>query len=282
MRTIIINSSNYVSGTFNTFTYNLPVSTKFNDGDTVGVASIALYNSTFNITSARGNNTFQIIWNANTSVTYTLTIDDGYYSVSDINYFIQSFCITNKLYMTDATGNNIYFVELVINAPRYSVQLNSFALPTTAQATTLGYSIPSGASWTAPTAASTPQLVISNTFGSLIGFANGTFPSSIQTTTQSFLSTVVPVLSPIDSYNIPCNLINSPYSSPNNTFYSLPLSAGLGSLINVSPSQIVFNDIAPNVYNKITLIFYDQLFNALKLNDFEVTITLAIKAFNEI
>ena len=55
MRTIIINSSNYVSGTFNTFTYNLPVSTKFNDGDTVGVASIALYNSTFNITSARGN-----------------------------------------------------------------------------------------------------------------------------------------------------------------------------------------------------------------------------------
>lgn len=36
MRTIILNSSNYVSGTYNTFTYTLPISTKFNDGDTVG------------------------------------------------------------------------------------------------------------------------------------------------------------------------------------------------------------------------------------------------------
>lgn len=276
MRTVIINSSNYVSGTLNTFIYTLPISTKFNDGATVGVASIAIYNSTFNITSARGNNTIQIIWNANTSVTYTLTFSDGYYSVSDINFFIQSFCIDQKLYMTDTNSDNVYFVELVTNAPRYSVQLNCYALPTTAQATTLGYSIPSGASWTAPTTASTPQLVISNSFNALIGFATGTFPSSIQTTTQTSLSSIVPVISPIDSYNITCNLINSPLSIPNNTFFSIPLNVGLGSLLTISPAQIVFNDIASNVYNQIIIKFYDQLFNELKLNDFQVTITLAI------
>lgn len=282
MRTIIINSSNYVSGTYNTFLYTLPSSTKFNVGDTVGVASIAIYNSTFNITSARGNNTIQIIWNANTSVTYTLTFSDGYYSVSDINFFIQSFCIDQKLYMTDTNGDNVYFVELVTNAPRYSVQLNCYALPTTAQATTLGYSIPSGASWTAPATASTPQLVLYNTFSSLIGFATGTFPSSIQTTTQTSLSTTVPVISPIDSYNVTCNLINSPLSIPNNTLFSLPLTVGLGSLITLSPAQIVFNDIAPNVYNQILVKFYDQLFNELKLNDFQVTLTLAIKSSTEL
>ena len=285
MRTIIINSSNYVSGTNNTFLYTLPSSTKFNAGDTVGVASIAIYNSTFNITSARGNNTIQIIWNAPnpvTALTYTLTFPDGYYSVSDINFFIQSFCITNNLYMTDTNGDNVYFVELVTNAPRYSVQLNCYALPTTAQATTLGYSIPSGATWTAPATASTPQLVLSNTFSLLIGFATGTFPSSIQTTTQTSLSTTVPVISPIDSYNITCNLINSPLSIPNNTFFSLPLTVGLGSLITLSPAQIVFNDIAPNVYNQILVKFYDQLFNELKLNDFQVTLTLAIKNSTEL
>ena len=111
MRTIIINSSNYVSGTFNTFTYTLPISTKFNDGDTCGIASIAIYNSTFNITSARGNNTIQIIWNAPnpvTSVTYTLTFPDGYYSVSDINYFIQSFCIGKLLNNALLSSQDIY------------------------------------------------------------------------------------------------------------------------------------------------------------------------------
>jgi hypothetical protein len=47
-------------------------------------------------------------------------------------------------------------------------------------------------------------------------------------------------------------------------------------LITVNPSQIVFNNIAPNVYNTITVQLYDQLFNALTLNDKEMTLTLAI------
>lgn len=283
MRTIILNSSNYVSGTYNTYTYTLPVDTKFNDGDTVGVASIAIYNSTFNITSARGNNTIQIIWNANSTTTYTLTIPDGYYSVSDLNYYIQSYCITNNLYMTSNSGaNNIYFVELLTNAPRYSVQLNCFPLPTSAQATTLGYSLPSGATWSLPSSASTPQVVVSSSFNNLIGFSTGTYPSSVQTTTQTFLSTSVPIISPIDSYILTCNLINSPLSSPNNVLFSLPLTVGLGSLVTLSPAQIVFNDIAPNIYSKITVTFYDQLFNSLKLNDYELVLTLAIKKYDEL
>ncbi len=61
MRTLVINSSNYVGA--NQYTYNLPQTVKFEAGDQVGVSSIAVYNSTFNITSARGNNVITFVWN---------------------------------------------------------------------------------------------------------------------------------------------------------------------------------------------------------------------------
>ena len=64
MRTIIINTSNDVANTGNQYIYNFSSTVKFNDGDAIGVSLIALYNSTFNITSSRGNNTFTILWNA--------------------------------------------------------------------------------------------------------------------------------------------------------------------------------------------------------------------------
>jgi hypothetical protein len=64
-------------------------------------------------------------------------------------------------------------------------------------------------------------------------------------------------------------------------FFSLPLNGGLGSLITVSPSQIVFNSIAPNIYKEITIRLYDQLFNPLPIQDKELVLTLAILEGNE-
>ena len=88
MRTLLINSSNYVSGSGNTYTYNLPLSWTVKDGDQIGVAAVSIYNNTFNVTAARGNNTLTILWNADTQTSSTLTIPDGYYSSSDLNYQI--------------------------------------------------------------------------------------------------------------------------------------------------------------------------------------------------
>ena len=56
MRTILINSSNFVLGSNNKFVYNLPTSWKSENGDQLGVGGVSLYNSTFNITSNRNNN----------------------------------------------------------------------------------------------------------------------------------------------------------------------------------------------------------------------------------
>ena len=325
MRTIILNSSNYVAGSGNKYVYVLPQSYKSSQNDAIGVASVSIYNSTFNITALRGNNTITIYWNANTQTSFTLIIPDGYYSATDLNYQIQQFCILNNLYCTNASGNYIYFcevqqnapryalqlnlyylptaanattlgyskpsgaswsfpsgnyiyfIEIQQNAPRYSLQLNLYYLPTSANATTLGYSKPSGASWSFPSGNYCPQVVVSQGFGSLLGLSSGTYPSTSTTTSnQQFISTTTPVISPIDSYILTCNLINSPYTIPSNAFFTIPLNASLGQLVTVNPSQIVFNTIAPNVYSNITIMLYDQLFNPLVLNDKEMTLSLCL------
>ena len=65
-----------------------------------------MYNRTFNITSDRGNNVILFVWNIGGTTTYTWTIPDGYYSVSDLNYYVQNQCISNNLYCI--SGTNFY------------------------------------------------------------------------------------------------------------------------------------------------------------------------------
>ena len=275
-KSLVINSSHYIVGSNNTFLYRFPNTVHFDVGSAIGVQSLSIYNSTFNIEQRRGNNTLQILW---LGTTYNILIDDGYYSVSDINFKIQQFCILNNLYLLSNNGNNIiYYVELVTNSVRYSVQLNLYAIPSQAQATALGYTQPPNATWTFPVIQITPQLnVISQSFGNLIGFVFGTYPLTAQNTTQNFLSTLTPIISPINSYILTCNLLNSKYSIPNNTFYSIPINGSLGTLLSTNISTIVYNAINSQFYNEIVISFYDQYFNPLILHDFDLTLTLAIK-----
>ena len=282
MRTIIINSSNYVQGSGNQFSVQFPTPQKFNAGDRIAVASCAIYNSTFNITASRGNNKITIIWNGATQQSYTFTFPDGYYSASDMNAFIQQQCILNNLYMTTNNGSTyVYFVEITTNSVRYAISLNIYVLPTSAQATTLGYSLPSGATWSLPTSAQTPQVTINTAFGALIGQNAGTYPSTISATSVQTVSSITPIISPVDSYIICCNLISSKLTNPTDVLFSLPLNASLGQLINVSPSQFLMVDIDPNVYSNITISFYDQLFNKLQMNDRDIVVSLAIQYASE-
>ena len=168
----------------------------------VAVSNIEFYNMSYNITSAYGNNTLTLNFRG---TDYSIVFSDGYYSASDMNSRKQAFCILNSLYMSDSTGKVAYFVEIVENAPVYKIQLNMYAIPTSAQATTLGFTIPSTATWTFPTTAETPTLTFNSVFGKLIGLSGGTYPTTSQTTSQLFLSTFSPTISPINSYIFTCS-----------------------------------------------------------------------------
>lgn len=196
VKSLLLNSSHYKGNS----TFSIKLSSQLKAPDevqAVSVSNISFYNSTFNITSSYGNNKIVLSW---LGTNYNITFPDGYYSANDISSFIQDFCVKNTLYMIDsATLKYVYFLELVTNSVRYAIQVNIYPIPTSAQATTLGYTQPSGATWSFPATASTPQMVINSAFGSLIGQEAGTYPSSVQTTPQNILPTKTPVISPVDT-----------------------------------------------------------------------------------
>ena len=273
-KTIVINSSNYVIGSGNRYEYRLPQTSYFPAGSGIGVSNIAIYNSIQNINEKRGNNVVTLNW---LGTEYTFKIENGYYSVSDLNHYLQNQCILNGLYVTANSGaDNVYFIELVINSIRYSTSLNLYVIPTDAQASSLGYTKPSNATWSYPIEAQTPSFTFGQQFGNLIGQTFGTYGKNQYTNIQ-YLSTQTPVISPVDSLILTCNLINSKYSIPSNILFTVPISSALGSLIQVNISSIVLNDILPQNFSSISITIYDQLFNAVELQDTEMTLTLIVE-----
>jgi hypothetical protein len=174
-------------------------------------------------------------------------------------------------------ADNVYFIEIAINSIRYSTSLNFYAIPTESQATALGYVKPPGATWTYPQSQLCPSLSFNQPFANLLGQTFGTYPPSLSSTNVQFLSTQTPVISPIDSLILTCNLVSSKYSIPSNVLFTVPISSALGSLINVNISSIVFNDILPQNFSSLEITIFDQLFNPVILLDKEMTLTLVIQ-----
>jgi hypothetical protein len=113
-KTIVINSNNYVQASGNKYVYNFPQTSYFKAGSGTGVSNISIYNSIQNIPQKRGNNIVILNW---LGIDYKFTFPDGYYSVSDWNYFFQSQCISKGLFLTKNDGaDNIYFLSLLSTA----------------------------------------------------------------------------------------------------------------------------------------------------------------------
>ena len=274
MKTLIINSTNFVIGSQNTYSYRFPQTTKFQAGCSIGVSSISMYNSLQNINVTRQNNTLIFVF---LGTSYTWIIPDGYYSIDSLNYYLQQQCILNNLYVTTNNGLNfVYFIEIQVNTARYSTSLNFFAIPTSAQATSLGYSQPSGATWSYPSTPTTPTLTFNQNFGNLIGLTFGTYPLSLSSTNIQYLSTFTPVINPINSIVFCCNLISSKYSIPNNILYTLPISGSTGSIIQSNISSVVYNNIIPQMFSTIEISLFDQGFNPILIVDPELVLTLVI------
>ena len=272
---LIINSSNYSSGS-SKFIYKFPVRQQFKKGDQVGLSSVSIYNSFYNISSAYNNNTFTLVFPSLVIQTQVITIPSGYYSISDLNYFLQQQCIKYGFYCTSSasTTSYIYFMEFVTNSVRYAAQLNFYLL----SSNTGTYSVPSGFSWAFPTVAVTPKITFDAPFGLLLGFTANTYPlTGAETSNIQYVSPITPTLSVVNSLILTCNLINNHgISIPSSVFNSITLNAGFGSLITMGAGQIIMSDIATNDYDRIEIQMYDQNLNLLSIIDPDVLITLSL------
>ena len=248
MNTIILNSSYVVLGTNNsTLTYNFSNSITFDNHEKT-VHSISMYYSWCNISSALGNNTFSYVWyNGATPSTMTIVIPDGLWEISDLNNFLQYQFIQNGDYLINATGQNVYYAEFLVNANRYSININTYSVPTTLPT---GWSTPTANPATGavvwggfPTSTFNPQIIIPSAFNIVLGYSSG-FSTSLNTgnlTTLSYSSSISPQVSTIPSLLLTMTNISNQYSSPSNIVYSIVPDVGFGELIQSKENQYVWS-----------------------------------------
>ena len=279
MRPVILNSTHVLSGTNNSrYRYTFPKTIKFHNHD-IALAVLNIYYSWYNITSALSNNTFSYVWyNNGGSITKAITIPDGYYSISDLNAYLQSVMVDNGHYLKDSVGDYVYYLEVVENSTYYGVELRSYPIPTALPA---NYTNP--ALITFPAVATTPQWIIPNTnIQDLLGFDAGTYPSPTQATNYALVSTFTPQVSPQQSIILATTLVNNDYEAPNTLLYTFS-SAGVtfGSIIEVKPPELAWTPIQNGFYSTFDVQFLDQNFDPIVIQDSNLSIQFMIRDRNQ-
>jgi hypothetical protein len=280
IQNITINQSHHInSGLGNRYIYNFNRDVEFKENMKVGLQSIRVYNSSFNISQEIGNNTITLKW-FNDIV--NIIIPDGYYEVSDLNFAIQKQLILLGYYYFDA-NSNYYNFEFVINPTEYSININYYALPLLADAS----SFTKGSdTWNFPETAENNnyiQITLNSILAEMLGFSAQTVFPTVRTDNfnnlndTQFASDIAPNIQYISSYVIACNLVDSIYSIQNsNIMASIGVDTKFGLALNYNPPEIVYNDIKPSRYREVIIDLLDQSFQPLKFKDKNLIIIISI------
>lgn len=274
---LVINSSNVVNNGSNAqFVYNfINGSLSIPEGSEICASNITIPYAFFNINGQLyNNNVFQYTFPTSSGQqTFVVTLPNGFYTVDNINQYLQTVFIQNGHYLVNSSSQNVYYMTLQYNTTYYAVQVVCYAVPN---------SLPSGftnpANMPFPSSATTPQLVIgTNNFGNIIGFTTGSYPSTPQSSNQSFLSNAVANGSPINSLILRCNLVNNNVSMPSDVLTSIPITTTFGSNINYVPTFPQWMKMKPGRYAHMTLTLNDQNANPIISKDPNVAIVILIK-----
>jgi hypothetical protein len=284
--TIILNQNNIVNlnNGNNKLVFQFPSSVRLSN-HAVAISNVSMFYSWYNISDTLGNNTFQYTWSDNggtVDYTFTVTLPNGTYNISDINAFLQSEMINNGTYAIDASGNYVYFLEMIVNNVEYAVQLNSFTVPTVAPSVGWTYQFPTAGS-PLPTTSFNPQFIIPSAFNKIIGYTpNYTFPSTITSgVNESDISSQAPEVQPNPTLFLTMTGIQNPYTIPSSIIYSITPDANVGDQIVFTPPQLIFNKIIEGTYDRFSFAWLGSDLNPITINDPSMTITLEIRNTNQ-
>lgn len=276
--TLCLNSSNVVAGSFNTsYRYTFIGGNFRTDDCEMCISQSTIPYAWYNISSSYGNNTFSLIFPTGaTTQTIAVTLPDGYYSVSDLQQYIQQVCITNKFYLITSGGSYVYPFFLSYSSTYYKVQIICATIPNAADMATLGYTQPAGAP--ALPAATTGVQFVTGTLGTFLGFANATTLPTVATgATQNFLSTQTPVGSNVNSLIFRCSLVDNNVTMPSDIMDGCAINTAFGTNIIYDPSFEKWVKMKNGTYSSLTFTIVDQNFNQIYSVDPNVAITLMIR-----
>jgi len=273
---LTLNSSNVVRGSNNTqFRYNF-IGGNFTAQDLeMCVGSITMPYSFFNVSSFYQNKTLQYNFPTSTTpISRTLTLNDGFYTVTDINNALQADMIAAGLYLLDSAGNYVFYLNLSYDTTFYAIRLISYAFPTSLPS---GFTNPAGRTF--PAVASTPQLSIpaTNSLGTILGFLPGAYPPAVQATNYNILSNTTPVGSTVQSLIVRCNLAYNPVSMPSDCVDAFPINTTFGSNITYDPAFEKWVQLRNGTYSSAIVTIVDQNFNQIFAQDPNVAITLLFR-----
>ena len=293
MRTLVLNNNNVVqNGQNNQLVYRFPTTAKF-DRSYVAVASVSMYYAWFNIASIYGNTSFSYTWVDGTVV--PVTIPDGLYKVSTLNQFLQYTMIENGHYLIDnATGQYVYFLEILVNDARYKVQVNQFVVPTLAIFTAslaTDYTAPTGFDYSPVSVLNVVYPGINfgyngSLLGNILGFVTNSnlpdgaiaipAPWTFKAKSPTDFSSTTPNIQPNSSVLVSVSSVDNPYASPTSVIYSVTPSVAVGTIIADKPPQLLWNKLIPGNYSQITITLLGTDLRPLPIQDGAMTIILAI------
>ena len=98
------------------------------------VSSAQIPYSMFNITNAYNDNKFGFGFPTGAlSTTYTMfaiTISDGFFTIEDLNSYMQQYAISNGLYLINDNVDNVYYTPaFYVNTVSYAVQMLLYTVP---------------------------------------------------------------------------------------------------------------------------------------------------------
>ena len=303
--TLVFNQATLIpSANQNQYQYNWPGAQTFKDTG-IAVKTVSIPYSWKNVSTAYGNNTFQIKWplaqltSSTTSMTtFTVTLPDGNYGVSptnSLNLYLEQYCIANGLYLVNSSGNNVYFISCQANAVYYSIEFDFYPIPLSANITTALPSLPTAGNYAYPsnfpttltgyTSYFTPQLVVptastTNSFSTLIGYAPGTYPTLSYDATNvnvGVQSTFAPQVSPVQSIIMCLSIVSNRVGLNPTVIAAFGISnTTFGQNIIYQPSAQWYSKVLDGTFNSVTLTFYDQNFNAIPIYDSNINVEFAL------
>ncbi len=290
MRTLILNQTNIVpDGENNKLIYRFPNSVQFKDAY-IAVSSVFMYYSWFNIRQQYQNNVFTYNWidGAGVATTYTVTIPDGLYEITAINSYLQYVFIQNGHYLVNASGDNVYYAEFIVNPERYAVQINTFLFPTALPAF---WTNPAGVPF--PPQSFNPIVTLPAEFNEICGYVAGfatdqnlnnayvppvsPYVSKLANGTLSYISTTYPNVQPNGSILFSLSNIDNVYSQPSSLIYTLTPSVRVGEAITEKPPEYAWCKLINGTTSQLTLTILGTDLVPIQIKDPQMVIVLVIK-----
>jgi hypothetical protein len=264
---LVLNSNNSIDNT--TYQFDFKENFTIHEDAEICISNIQFPYSWFNITQKYNNNFFEYVW---LGVGYPVAIPDGFYTVTDINAFLQQTMILNNHYLINSSGNYVYYLTLLYNQATYGVQIIASLIPTSLPT---GYTAPPG--FVFPATTQCPQFIVENdnNFGIIIGFVFGFYPS-VNTSNASILNTLTPLGTNVNSLIVRCSLVDNQVGVPTDILDTFPITSTFGSNINYAPPFPKWVKLSAGSFQYIIIKFVDQNFNSIDSLDNNVCISLLI------